>query len=60
MELWNEVQGCKSQGLEMRVNERYVEITWSSRRGKTSLIFELQEVQESEARLYTSAKAGRS
>ena len=37
-------------------NERYVGIVRSSRRGKMSLIFELQIVQESEVGLYTIAK----
>ena len=40
----------------VRSHKRYVGITWSSRRGKTSLIFKLQIVQGDEVGLYTTMK----
>ena len=40
----------------VRSNKWYAEIAQSSRRGKTSLIFNLLEVQANEVRLYTLLK----
>ena len=49
---------CKIMEGQGRVggNERYIGIAQSSRRGKMSLIFELQIVQGSKAGLYTIVK----
>ena len=50
-----EVQVSLQKGkVWARSNKRYVGIAWSSRRGKTSLIFKL--LQESKVRIYTTVK----
>ena len=41
----------------MGFNERYVGIILSSREGETSLIFKLQNIQESEVGLYTLSES---